>query len=308
MTYAPVAVTFGSVTAAGTLTASTTPGEHPDIVSSGIDSTQDVNRYWTVTNGAVAFDVYDATFTFAAGDVDGGADPLVFGVAKDDTGTWTLPAIGTRSALSTQATGLTGFSDFVLGEAFADLALTMTDGVTTVTAGDGLTYAYLLTVTNAGPSDATSVVLTDSWPAGFSQGPVTASQGSCTPTAGGPDFSCALGTIASGAAVTVSVDFTVPVDLEGGPQSNSAAVVSDLSDPDPANNSATDSDMVAEVAAATPIPSGAIVPDTSVASRGLLESIDPGLAPALILFVVSLILFGVGALQARLRRPHDPRS
>ena len=69
----------------------------------------------------------------------------------------------------------------------ADLALTKTDGVTTVTSGDGLTYAYLLTVTNAGPSDATSVVLTDSWPAGFSQGPVTASQGSCTPTAGGPD-------------------------------------------------------------------------------------------------------------------------
>ena len=79
---------------------------------------------------------------------------------------------GTRSALTTEATGLASFSDFVaLGEAFADLALTKTDGVTTVTSGDGLTYAYLLTVTNAGPSDATSVVLTDSLAGRLQPGP-----------------------------------------------------------------------------------------------------------------------------------------
>ena len=48
--YTPVTVAFGAVTTAGTLTASTTPGEHPGIANSGVDPAQDVNRYWTLTN------------------------------------------------------------------------------------------------------------------------------------------------------------------------------------------------------------------------------------------------------------------
>ena len=103
--YTPVSVVFGTVVGEGELTANTTPGEHPDVANSGVDPAQDVNRYWTITNSGVLFDTYDATFTFVAGDVDAGANPGTFIVAKRDGTAWTLPAVGTRTALSTQALG-----------------------------------------------------------------------------------------------------------------------------------------------------------------------------------------------------------
>jgi uncharacterized repeat protein (TIGR01451 family) len=143
---------------------------------------------------------------------------------------------------------MTGFSDFAVGEPLADLSLTKDDGVTMVTAGDGVTYTYLLTVTNGGPSDATGSVLSDSWPAGFDQGAVTASQGTCAASGGGPDFDCDLGTIAVGGSATVSVDFTVPADTASGNQTNSATVSGDLADPDLSDDAATDTDEVVEVA------------------------------------------------------------
>ena len=247
--YAPVAVSFDTVSVAGTLTASTTPGEHPDVANAGISPAKDVNRYWTLIDGGIAFDIYSATFTFVAADLDVGANPLLFVVAKEDATIWTLPPVGTRTSLSTQATGMSTFSHFALGEPETDLALTKDDGVTTVTAGDGVTYTYAMTVENAGPSDASGVVLTDTWPTGFSQGTISPSQGGCAPIVTGPDFGCALGTIASGASATVLVTYTVPADLAAGPQTNSAQVASDVADPDPANDAASDTDAVVEVAA-----------------------------------------------------------
>ena len=91
-------------------------------------------------------------------------------------------------------------------KAEADLAVTKTDGVTTVVAAVS-TGTYVITVTNHGPSDATGVTLTDTFPAGFTAGAVTASQGSCT---GGPVFTCDLGTIAAGSDATVTIAYTVP--------------------------------------------------------------------------------------------------
>ena len=113
--YTPVQISFASVTIAGSLTANTTTGDHPDIVNSSIDETQSVNRYWTVTNSGVAFTTYDATFTFVPADVDGGADPNEFIVGKLDGTTWSQPTVGTRTATSAQATGMSSFSEFVVG-------------------------------------------------------------------------------------------------------------------------------------------------------------------------------------------------
>ena len=72
-------------------------------------------------------------------------------------------------------------------ETKADLSVTKTDGVTNVTAGDGITRTYTITVSNAGPSDAAGVTLTDVWPSGFARsGAPTTSQGTCTGTPASP--------------------------------------------------------------------------------------------------------------------------
>jgi hypothetical protein len=113
--YAPVVAVFDTVTTAGNLTASTTGGDHPDIASSTIIPTLSVNRFWTLTNGDVGFDHCDATFNFQPGDMDAGADTSSFIVALYDSG-WSYPTVGTKKRSSTQATGLTTFGDFAVGE------------------------------------------------------------------------------------------------------------------------------------------------------------------------------------------------
>ena len=103
--YTPVSVAFGTVTTPGDLTAWTTPGDHPNVASSGVAGNRSVNRYWTVANTGIVFDTYDATFTFAAADVDAGATPAAFIVAKRDGTTWTRPTIGTRTATTHEGHG-----------------------------------------------------------------------------------------------------------------------------------------------------------------------------------------------------------
>src|SRR5437588_873305 len=124
-------------------------------------------------------------------------------------------------------------TDSTVVKTSANLSVTKSDGVTEVTAGDGVVRTYTITVHNAGPSDAQAVSLADTWPAGFTQGTVTPSQGSCS---GGSSFSCALGIIASGADATVSVTYTVPASTTASPQVNSATASSTTSDPDGTNN------------------------------------------------------------------------
>jgi hypothetical protein len=70
--YAPVTVLLASVTGAGNLTATTTAGDHPNVGTSGLNTSKTVNRYWNVTNSGVAFTTYSATLNFVATDVDAG--------------------------------------------------------------------------------------------------------------------------------------------------------------------------------------------------------------------------------------------
>jgi hypothetical protein len=118
--YRPVLLSFANVATAGDVTAtvSQAAGDHASIGSSGLDAGKTVNRFWTLTNAGVVFTTYDATFTFLPGDIDAGANTASFLVKKYD-GSWSSPAIGTQTATSTQATGLTAFSDFAIGEALA---------------------------------------------------------------------------------------------------------------------------------------------------------------------------------------------
>lgn len=103
----------------GQLTASTTPGEHPSIGASVLDPSHDVNRWWSLTNLGTAFDVLAATFTFGPGDIDPGAQPGQFVVARWD-GSWTLPALAGQTGTSITAAGITSLGAFAVGEvAFA---------------------------------------------------------------------------------------------------------------------------------------------------------------------------------------------
>ncbi|MGA2624807.1 MAG: fibronectin type III domain-containing protein, partial [Bacteroidota bacterium] len=114
--YTPVNLTFGTVSGAGSLTAGTTPAEQPNIATSMIDPARSVNRYYSFTNNGVGFDNYNAAFKFVPGDLVGSPNTSKFIVGKYNGGSWSYPTVGIETDSTTQATGLTSFSDFALGQ------------------------------------------------------------------------------------------------------------------------------------------------------------------------------------------------
>ena len=70
------------------------------------------------------------------------------------------------------------------------------------TAVAGTNVVYTITVTNAGPSDATGVTLADPTPAGLT---FVSNAGDCTTA-----FPCALGVVPAGATRTITATFAVP--------------------------------------------------------------------------------------------------
>jgi uncharacterized repeat protein (TIGR01451 family) len=176
--YTPVVVSFGSVGTAGNLTVSTTAGDHPNISTSTITPSKSVNRYWTLTNTGIVFTNYSATFNFAAGDLDAGVNTSALLVAKYTVATWSYPTVGTRTGTSTQATGLTTFSDFQLGEGAPTVDLVKTV-IPSGTQSPGTDLVYTVTFTNSGAASAQSLVITDPAPANtdFKVGSVTSNMG-----------------------------------------------------------------------------------------------------------------------------------
>jgi uncharacterized repeat protein (TIGR01451 family) len=106
----------------------------------------------------------------------------------------------------------------------ANLSVAKDDSPDPVTIGEELTYT--LTVDNFGPSAAEDVVVTDTLPAGVIFGAASATQGSCAELLG--SVRCELGTIASGAAATVTITVT---PMTTGTLQNTASVSSTTPDP-----------------------------------------------------------------------------
>ncbi len=129
----------------------------------------------------------------------------------------------------------------------ADLAITKTDSTTTVTAGDPTTY--ILVVTNNGPSSVTGALLADPAVAGLAKSLVA-----CAPTPGqcvSPPTVAELeaGTFALpalAATETYRLVVTATVTAASGSVINTATIdpPAGVTDPTPANNSATDTDTV----------------------------------------------------------------
>jgi hypothetical protein len=132
---APVTLAFASVGDTGTVVVRTDAADHADLAASALDPGQSANRTWTVTNLGMSFTTCDATFGFNPEDLDPGADPNLFRVARRESGVWSLPAIGARTATSTQATALTSFGEFAVGEPEGTVAVD--DAPPTVTALTG---------------------------------------------------------------------------------------------------------------------------------------------------------------------------
>ena len=144
--------------------------------------------------------------------------------------------------------------------ASADLSVVKTDSPDPVTAGANLTYT--LTVSNAGPDDASNVEVVDTLPGGVAFVSATPSQGSCGEAAG--VVTCDLGTIANGASATVTIVVTT-----GGPGviTNTVTVDADENDPDPSDN--TDSEDTA-VQNASPLA------DLSISKSDSADPVDQG--------------------------------
>ncbi len=246
--YAPAAVTFDSVAIGGLLTTSTTSGDHPALASSPIFPPMSVNRYWTLTNAGIAFGTYDMTLTWVPADVDLAAATAAFIVGKLDGATWTTPTITPPTPTSITATGMTGFSDFAVGDPpTADLAILKVASPDPALAGAALVYT--LTITNGGPADADSVSLVDVLPVELTG--VTYCTGSgCDPT-GGTAWSSPLdmGTLAAGETVIVRIGASVPADTtDGTTLVNTATVSSATTEIDPSDDSVTISTTVSATA------------------------------------------------------------
>ncbi|MFA6057553.1 MAG: T9SS type A sorting domain-containing protein [Taibaiella sp.] len=113
--YTPVSVAFSNVTTAGDLTAFTTTGDHPNIGSSTINTTETVNRFWTLQNSGIGFTNYNATFNYVPADLDLGVNTSTLIVGKYNGSSWAYPIVGALTSTSLQATGLTSFEDFQVG-------------------------------------------------------------------------------------------------------------------------------------------------------------------------------------------------
>ncbi|HKI05103.1 MAG TPA: ExeM/NucH family extracellular endonuclease [Thermoanaerobaculia bacterium] len=131
--------------------------------------------------------------------------------------------------------------------ASADLSVTKTDAFDPTAGGVNMTYT--ITVTNAGPSNATTVSLSDPLPAGTTFLSLSSPGGwSCTtPAVGaGGTVTCTNASLAVGSAVFTLTVAVAPSTT--GTISNTATVSSATADPVPGNNSATETTLVSSAA------------------------------------------------------------
>jgi len=119
--YTPISVTFtgnNTATTAGSISATTTAGDHPQLASSDLDATKSVNRTWNLLNNGVSgFTNYTVNLNYSVAETDAAATPASFVIRKYEGTTWTAPStFGTSTDVSSSASGITGFGDFAVGQ------------------------------------------------------------------------------------------------------------------------------------------------------------------------------------------------
>lgn len=203
------------------------------------------------------------------GSVNNGAQSTVTVVVRPNTATRgttiTNDVSVATSTTETDAANNSASADADITNPMLDLVLNKDDSVDPLAVGDNTVYT--VTVTNAGPSAAQDVVVTDTLPdAGLSFQSVTSSAGSC-PTqpavsAVGGTIICNLGNMPPGATRTITVTMT---GVAKGVMTNHATVTSAetvLGFEDAANNTVNetttvrtraDMEVVSKIPSATPV-------------------------------------------------------
>jgi uncharacterized repeat protein (TIGR01451 family) len=177
--------------------------------------------------------------------------------------------------------------NFVSREAAADLGITKTSSPGTAIAG-GDSFTYEIAVTNAGPDDATNVVVTDQVPAGLEIVSVTPSApGSCnTGVAGQTPTVCNLNTLSvAGGPFTVDIEVRALPGTRG-QVANNVSVSSDVFDPNNSNNLATATTLVngvADIQVEKELTSPAVVAGFEVAYRVDVTNLGPSTATGVVL-------------------------
>jgi uncharacterized repeat protein (TIGR01451 family) len=132
----------------------------------------------------------------------------------------------------------TASATVVVGNAnSADMAVVKTASPNPVTVGTPLTYS--LAVTNNGPASVTNVTVTDTLPSSVTYLSSTSTLGTCSEAGG--IVSCLLGTMANAGTATITI-LTIPG--QPGVISNTATVTADQTDPNLANNTSTQNEIV----------------------------------------------------------------
>jgi len=139
----------------------------------------------------------------------------------------------------------------------ADVAIAIAGSPSSVIIGDNVTYS--ITVTNNSSNGTTNVTVTDALPAGVTFVSATPSQGTCSGTS---TVTCNLGTMNSGSTATISL--VVTTTAANAALTNTASVTSDLTDPIPANNTATSNSTVVN----NPVPVISLLSPASATAGG----------------------------------------
>jgi uncharacterized repeat protein (TIGR01451 family) len=113
--------------------------------------------------------------------------------------------------------------------------MTMTDSPDPAHVGQNLTYT--IRVTNNGPDRAIGVAVTDQLPKNAGYGSSTSTQGSCTIKPSKNAVVCTIGTMASGASVTITL--MVKPTSKGTITNTASVTLTSPTDPNTANNTAT---------------------------------------------------------------------